>query len=130
MRLLLDTQVLVWLASDRKKLSGRERSAVADASELLVSALSLMELRIKTRAERRRGQAASVMSPDDAIAFCQARGIPIHPLTADDLTVVLELDPSHGDPFDELLLAHAQVLQARLLTRDSKLRKHPLAYQP
>ena len=130
MRLLLDTQVLIWLASDRKKLSARERTAIAEASELLVSALSLMELRIKTRAERRRGREPSLISPHEAMVFCQVRKIPIHPLTAEDLTVILDPEPSHGDPFDELLLAHAQALQARLLTRDRKLGKHPLAYQP
>ena len=130
MRLLLDTQVLIWLASERNKLNAREKLAIAAADELLVSALSLMEIRIKTRAERRRGKSPSLMSPADAIDFCTARRIVVHPLAPDDLTVVLETDPSHGDPFDELMLAHAQALQATLLTRDKHLRGHPLAYRP
>ena len=130
MRLLLDTQILIWLASENHKLSADEKAAIAAADELMVSALSLMEIRIKTRAERRRGRPPSLMSPADAINFCARRTIHIHPLVADDLTVSLDIEPSHADPFDELMLAHAQALQARLLTRDRKLRRHPLAYQP
>ena len=128
MRLLLDTQILIWLASERNKLNAREKAAIVTADELLVSVLSLMEIRIKTRAERRRGKSLTLMSPADAIAFCAERKITIYSLVADDLAVTLEIDPSHGDPFDELMLAHAQALQVRLLTRDRKLRKHPLAY--
>ena len=130
MRLLLDTQMLIWLASDRGKLSAQEQAALAGGSELLASALSLMELRIKTRAQRRRGHEPTLMTPADAIAFCRQRDIAICPVAADVLIVVLDEEPEHGDLFDELLLAHAQLLRARLLTRDSKLLKHPLAYQP
>lgn len=43
---------------------------------------------------------------------------------------MLAEDTPHNDPFDELLLAHAQALQAVLLTRDSDMIDHPLAYQP
>ena len=88
-----------------------------------------MELRIKRRAERRRGKPVSILSPADAIAFCDARRIAIHPFLPDDTTLDLNEEPSHGDPFDEMLLAHTQALQARLLTRDKKLRRHPLAYR-
>lgn len=130
MRLLLDTQILIWLVEDRKRLSAKEKIAIAAADELLVSALSLMELRVKRRAERRRGKPASIISPAAAIAFCNARRIAIHPFLPDDAAVELDDDPSHGDPFDEMLLAHAQALQARLLTRDDKLQRHPLAYHP
>lgn len=130
MRLLLDTHILVWLAGEREKLSERERAAIIGSDEVLVSVLSLIELRVKTRAERRRGQPPSVMSPDAAIAFCATRDIAICPLIATDLTAVLATDPPHADPFDELLLAHAQALGARLLTRDEDMAGYPLAYRP
>ena len=129
MRLLLDTQILVWLIDDRARLSPRERTAIAAADELLVSALSLMELRIKRRAERRRGKPESILSPADAIAFCEARRIAFHPFLPANTTLDLGEELPHGDPFDEMLLAHTQALRARLLTRDKKLRRHPLAYR-
>lgn len=129
MRLLLDTQILVWLITDRTYLSKSELRAIADQNELLVSAVSLFELRIKARAERRRGLLPSVPSPLAAIAFCEVRQIDIHPLLPQDTTVELMPDTPHGDPFDEMLLAHASVLPAYLLTRDRKLLDHPLAYR-
>ena len=36
----------------------------------------------------------------------------------------------HSDPFDELLLTVAQETSRKLLTRDEKLRGHPLAFHP
>jgi PIN domain nuclease of toxin-antitoxin system len=36
----------------------------------------------------------------------------------------------HKDPFDEMLLIHAQQLGARFLTRDRLLVDHPLAISP
>lgn len=130
MRLLLDTQVLIWLMTDRDWLNRRERQAIDAGNELVVSTLSLIELRIKRRTERRRGLSATVPSPEHAIVFCAARDIVIHPLLAEHTTLTLANDPPHGDPFDEMILAHAQGLQAKLLTRDKHLRDHPLAYQP
>ncbi|WP_425230914.1 type II toxin-antitoxin system VapC family toxin [Sphingomonas sp.] len=127
---MLDTQILIWVLGNRRRLSSREGIAIEAADELLVSGLSLMELRIKGRAERRRGKPLSVPPPEHAIAFCAARDISIHPFTAADTAITLDVDPPHGDPFDEMLLAHTQALQARLLTRDAKLLRHPLAYQP
>ena len=129
MRLLLDTQILVWLAENRRRLNSFERAALAGGSELLVSTLSLMELRIKARAERRREKPMSLLSPADAIAFCDARDIALCPVLPIVTTVLLSDDPPQGDPFDELLLAHAHALGARLLTRDEKLSDHPLAYR-
>ena len=130
MRLLLDTQILIWLADDRARLNEREKAAMTSAHELVASAISLMELRIKARAETRRGRAPSLLSPANAIAFCQRWGMVIYPVEPADVTVSLAIDPVHGDPFDELMLAHAQALGARLLTRDRKLLDHPLAYHP
>lgn len=130
MKLLLDTQILVWLAEDRRRLNIREKTAIETAGKLIVSVLSLIELRIKARAEQRRGRPPSLLSPADAIAFCERRQIFVSSVRPTDITVALSVDPSHGDPFDEMLLAHARALDALLLTRDDLLRGHPLAYHP
>ena len=129
MKLLLDTQLLILLMMDRRQLSKNEDDAIKNADDLIVSTLSLMELRIKARAERRRGSTPSIPPPVDAVAFCEGHRIVVHPLAPADTIVTLAEDPPHGDPFDELLLAHAQALQAKLLTRDKKLVRHPLVYQ-
>ena len=132
MKLLIDTHVLVWFATDRSKLKQGEQDALYDrATELLLSTISLWELRAKVRAERRRDKRDLTLDPSGAIAFCAEANIAIETMTiADLLEPPLAVDPEHGDPFDEMLLVHAQRLGAKLLTRDGKLLGHPLAYVP
>lgn len=131
MRLLLDTHVLVWFATDRASLSRTERAALeGSAGDLHVSSISLWELRAKARAERRKKRVELALDPEGAIDFCQHAGIIMHEITIKDVTVPVEVDPVHGDPFDELMILHAQLLGARLLTRDRYLVDHPLAYHP
>jgi PIN domain nuclease of toxin-antitoxin system len=49
------------------------------------------------------------------------------PLTARHASAALASPLGHRDPFDELLLVQAQEEGMRLLTRDAKLARHPLA---
>lgn len=131
MKLLIDTHILVWLATNPDELSVKERAALIDPdNDIIVSAVSLWELRTKARAERRRGKAELTLFPPEAIAFCDANGIAIRPLKIEDCAVALRVEPSNNDPFDEMLIVHAQQLGARLLTRDEHLVRHPLAYHP
>jgi PIN domain nuclease of toxin-antitoxin system len=129
MRVLIDTHVLVWLATDRRKLKRHEREVLGDeASELFVSTISLWELRAKVRSERRRARRDLTLDPAGALAFCAKADIAVEEMTtADLLAPPLAVDWPHGDPFDEMLLIHAERLGARLLTRDGKLSGHPLA---
>lgn len=131
MRLLLDTHFLIWLASAREHLTVREKAVLMDPdNELIVSAVSIWELRTKARSERRRGRAELTLHPAAAVAFCEQNDIPIRPIAIADCTVVLRVEPENNDPFDEMIVVHAQELGARLLTRDDPLIHHPLAYQP
>ena len=128
MRLLVDTHILVWLATDHLHLNGRELSAIENEdSTLLLSSVSLWELRTKVRSEVRRGVRMLDLDPSGAIALCARLDIAIAELHSSDTTLALAVEPPHGDPFDEMLLVHAQRLGARLLTRDRKLLGHPLS---
>jgi PIN domain nuclease of toxin-antitoxin system len=129
MKLLLDTHMLVWLATDRSQLNARELSAIDDeANILMLSSISLWELRAKIRAERRRDRHQLTLDPAGAIMFCGEYDVEIDVARADDAAAILLVEPQHGDPFDEMLLVHAQRLGAKLLTRDRKLLEHPLAF--
>jgi len=131
MKILLDTHVLVWLATERHQLSRWEQDAIGNPDHvLIVSSISIWELRAKVRAERRRGRQELMLDPVGAIRFCAAADILVDLFTAEDATVALAVEPPHGDPFDEMLLVHAQRLGARLLTRDERMVDHPLAYLP
>jgi PIN domain nuclease of toxin-antitoxin system len=129
MRLLLDTHMLVWLAQQPEQLRAEEARAIETADALLVSVLSIWELRMKIAGDERRGRPASVLSPAAALAFCRGLGAEVFPLLPDDPTAPLPGTIGNADPFDEMLLVHAQRLGARLLTRDRRLTGHPLAYR-
>ncbi len=58
----------------------------------------------------------------------QALGIAVEPLSAEICASALSTPIAHKDPFDDLLLTIAQETGRKLLTRDEKLRGHPLAF--
>lgn len=125
---MLDTHILVWMMRAPERLRPADYAAIDDAgSGLLVSVISIWEIRTKWLADRRKGRLDEVPSPEEAIAFANANDFAIVPLAADDCAVMLRTPLDHIDPFDEMLLVHAQQLGARLLTRNRKLSHHPLS---
>lgn len=129
MRLLLDTHFLIWLATDRDLITPSEMAIIDGGNELLVSLLTIWELRLKWRKSQRQGRPHSLIRPDQALSFIERGPISLVLLDGDDLAAVLKPPIDHADPFDEMLLVHAQRLGARLLTRDRDLLGHPLALQ-
>jgi PIN domain nuclease of toxin-antitoxin system len=129
-RLLLDTHILVWLATERDKLTVAELAAIAAAEALFLSAISIWEIRLKWRNSLPKALATGLVTPEAALAFVDSSPIKLVSLDAHDSARPLEPQPPHGDPFDEMLLAQADGLGAKLLTRDKHLRDHPLAYRP
>lgn len=128
MRLLLDTHFFIWITSAPEILKPREAAVLAQGRELLVSSVSLLEIRLKWRSLELRGKPHKALSPSAALTLLEVNGLTLAELRAAD--IVAELTPAltHTDPFDELLLLHAQQLGAKLLTRDGALRDHPSAY--
>ena len=128
MRLLLDTHFPLWLATDSSKLSAAERSMLDDRSnELVVSAVSIWELRLKWNSVYVSGDRKGLADPAAVSTVMAEFGCVSLALTAAHAAVILATPIAHRDPFDELLLAQAQVEGLRLLTRDRVLLAHPLA---
>ena len=131
MRLLLDTHFLIWAAVDQEEFTASERRLLIDpATEIFVSMLSIWEVRIKWNQRDRSGHRKGRLSPDAALRVAKDSGFLVDTLTVDDPVIALDPPLAHKDPFDEMLLIHAQRLGARLLTRDRLLVGHPLALTP
>ena len=121
--ILLDTHVLVWWATDPRKLSQRASKAAQTAAanrELAASAISLFEISTLLRRERLsfsiqadRWFAALASLPELII-------VPISPEIARDAGKRDAAFP--GDPADRIIAATARTLDARLVTADEKLR--------
>ncbi len=115
-RLLLDTNVVVWLLlGDRTRVSADVVGALEDsANEVSVSAASVWEIAIKRSLGKLRIR--------DGWASTLARlGFDPMPVTAVHAEFVERLPWHHRDPFDRLLVAQASVEHCRLVTADRRL---------
>ncbi len=131
MKLLLDTHIAYWLAVERDALTGHEMATLVSADQtLIVSAVSIWELRLKWHSFHRSGARKGPGDPMPVLGALTRMGVSIIPLDAQTAAAPLLVPIDHKDPFDELLLVQAQQEGARLLTRDRALLTHPLAYQP
>ena len=117
MRVLLDTHVWLWWLAD-EPLSDPVTSALGDAhTDVLVSAASVWEVSIK-RALGKLNVEAGLEDELDADGFGSL------PITVTHASVAGDLPPHHGDPFDRMLVAQAQLEDLTLVTRDPALQAY------
>ena len=115
-RLLLDTNVVVWLLlNDRDAVSRKAVRALLDArNSVSVSAVSVWEIAIKRslgKLEIERGWARALARLDfDPL-----------PVTSAHAQQVEHLPWHHRDPFDRLLVAQAALEEHALVTADPAL---------
>ena len=115
MRLLLDTHVLLWSLTDPRKLTGAARDALEDAhNEIFVSAVSGWEIAVK----RALGK---LEAPDNLEAGVREQGFTPLNLTFLHAEQAGALPQHHGDPFDRMLVAQAQIEGLVVATRDARI---------
>ena len=129
MRLLLDTHIALWLASDESELNAREFSLLRNSdTEIALSVIAIWELRLKWQSLHRSGDRKGPLDPNAVLAAFQRLKVPIIALEPNVAATALQHPIRHKDPFDELLLVQAQELGMKLFTRDGDLKDHPLAH--
>lgn len=118
MRVLLDTHIFLWLATDDRKAKKSLRTQIESATEVYVSAASVWEVAIKHALGKLDG---------DPVAFHQAIetfGFRELPITGEHTLAVAKLPPIHKDPFDRLLIAQAIAEPLTLFTADAVLEQY------
>jgi PIN domain nuclease of toxin-antitoxin system len=121
MKLLLDTQALIWWINDDPKLGSRARSLIADdRNQVLVSVASLWEMAIKHRIGKLEDSGAAAYREVQAGRF-NVVGIEVDHLQALERLVTRS---DHKDPFDHLILAQAIAEDAILVTSDGRMREY------
>jgi PIN domain nuclease of toxin-antitoxin system len=124
LRLLLDSHVLLWLASGDPSLGADATAAILDdANEALVSVASIWELEIK----RVKGL---LRVPQDLGAKLNPAGFELLDVALGHVVRAAELPPHHRDPFDRMLVAQAQAEGALLVTSDEALRAYDVPLMP
>lgn len=121
LNLLLDTHLLLWAASEPKRLSAKARTLLLDpANHLVFSSASLWEVSIKNRLERSDFN----VDPRRLWRMLLVNGYRELPVTSEHTVAVNELPPLHKDPFDRILIAQARVEGLLLLTVDKAVAKY------
>lgn len=122
MKLLLDTQILLWAAGQPERLSAAARKLLNDArNELLFSAASLWEVAIKNSLGREDFR----VEPRLLRRGLLDNGYIELPVTSQHAVSIDGLPPLHKDPFDRLLLAQALGEGITLVTADAQLAEYP-----
>ena len=122
MRLLLDTNVVLWSLGAPARL-GRHAQTIGDpAHDRVLSAVVIWEVAIKMAVGRLHLGVADVGTwAARAAADLEAHDLAIERSHA---VAVATLPLHHRDPFDRMLVAQAQVLGATLVTADATLRRY------
>jgi PIN domain nuclease of toxin-antitoxin system len=121
-KLLLDTQLLLWAAGQPERLSKSARKLLNDPqNELVFSAASLWEVAIKSSLGREDFR----VEPRLLRRGLLDNGYLELPITSQHAVNIDGLPPLHKDPFDRLLLSQALSEGITLLTTDSALAGYP-----
>lgn len=119
-RLLLDTQVLVWIPLGDRRLTQSARTAIADPeNQAFVSAAVAFEfadLHARGRLPLAEQLEVVTKSIDAAIVA----------LPAECWSLAAALPRLHGDPVDRMLIAHALLGDFTLVTADATIRRYPV----
>jgi PIN domain nuclease of toxin-antitoxin system len=113
--LLLDSQVVLWLADDNPRLGRRARNSIENADTVYVSAATIWELTIKK-------MLGKLDLPDAFDVALAEQGITYLSVTAEHAAGIEEFpELLRHDPFDRLLVAQASRERCDLLTADQFL---------
>ena len=120
MRLLLDTQVLLWTLLTPDRLLATPREAIEDGvNEIFVSIASPWEIAIKK-------SRANLNPPEDLETQLTEKRFSLLPISLRHIRAIESLPHHHGDPFDRLLIAQAQIEKLPFLTADDQFLRYEI----
>ncbi len=124
MRLLLDTQVFLWMVAGSPRMPAAVREhVVAGDSEVWLSAASVWELAVKQGLGR-----IDLPAPAAEFASAERARHRVAPLPLDESAAahLPKLPDIHRDPFDRMLVCQAIEHELTLVSADRILRRYPI----
>ena len=119
---LLDTHVILWLATAPERVPDALRQEITTADAVFVSSASSFEIAQKTRFGRLPHGGRVLTRWPALLAALFASELP---LTGAHMRTAGELEWDHRDPFDRMLVAQAQIEGLILVTADERIRAYP-----
>jgi PIN domain nuclease of toxin-antitoxin system len=117
---LADTHIILWSISDDRRLSEHHRAILASEAVVFASAASVWEIAIKR-------SIGKLNAPDDLPTLLPRMRFQPLAVTLQHANAVTGLPHHHGDPFDRLLIAQAQVENLTILTSDPHFARYGVA---
>lgn len=124
MKLLLDTHILLWAASEPERLSNKAKTLIENTeNQLYFSAASLWEISIKNKLGRADFKVDLAVFRRNLLdnGFEEVAITSAHAVGVDALPNI------HKDPFDRMLIAQTAVEGITLMTADSVVAEYPVA---
>jgi PIN domain nuclease of toxin-antitoxin system len=112
-RLLLDTQIVLWQLAGTRSISREATDKIEHATELLFSVVSFAEIGVKSAIGK-------LTVPDDLREHIEQSGIRVLGLAPDHGLGVAALPMHHRDPFDRLLISQARHEGLAIVTSDAR----------
>jgi PIN domain nuclease of toxin-antitoxin system len=112
--LLLDTHVFLWWRTNHTRLNTAARESIATAPVVFVSAASAWEAAIKIALGR-------LVLPEPFSRGVDHSGFRRLAISFEHAEAAAALPRHHGDPFDRMLVAQAQLEGCTLVTHDQLL---------
>lgn len=125
MKLLLDTHVLLWWYAEDRHLKPSEREAIAHADAIVhVSAATVWEIALKRIAGRIQ------VDEEELARRLETDGFIELPVRGRHARIAAALPRHHGDPFDRMLVAQAQLEGLTLISYDPVFPKYDVSLLP
>ncbi len=112
----LDTHAVVWIVGGQTEKIGKEARALIARAELLISPAVTLELQFLYEVGRVNAPAA-----DAVRTMQQALNVRVASDTFDRVVSAALAESWTRDPFDRLIVAHARLLGATLLSRNRRI---------
>ena len=117
MRLLLDTQIVLWQLAGSRTVRSEARAAIERATELAFSVVSFAEIGVKAAIGK-------LTVPADLHDHVLRSGLNVLGLAPDHGLLVAQLPLHHRDPFDRLLIAQARCEGLTIVTADQRFSEY------
>ena len=122
MKLLLDTQALIWFVENNPRLPGKALASIEDpANQVFYSAATIWEMAIK----HGLGKLPLKKPLNESFRMLlESNGLNFLPITFDHAAGVARLPKHHADPFDRLLIVQSQLEGMRPVSGDDTWDKY------
>lgn len=122
MKVLIDTQVLLWGIQHEERLSRRVRTLLP-ASDVWISVASIWEIITKVQVGKLNLPKPVANYLSDKL---KANGVLVLQITFDHVKRLEELPLHHRDPFDRILIAQSLEEKLPIITSDPLFRNYPV----